>query len=146
MREAVFYFPTPAAAVFVFPFEIVKRNGWKTADGNHWKNRKRTIWYVLHSRVCGIEKGSRQQQQMYYYYYYRATAGKDAPSIHAKLNPHHPQSSAALRTKEESNTESENYDQAKRIQQQQLGTYNTGRQFLFLFFVEKDNRYERRTQ
>ncbi len=86
---------------------------------------------MLHSRVCGIEKGSRQQQMYYYYYYYyyRATAGKDAPSIHAKLNPHHPQSSSALRLKEESNTqrerERENYDQAKRIQQQQLGTYTT---------------------
>ena len=105
---------------------------------------------MLHSRVCGIEKGSRQQQMYYYYYYYyyRATAGKDAPSIHAKLNPHHPQSSSALRLKEESNTQRERERELRPSQAHTTTTtwyvYNTGRQFIF--FVEKDNRYERRTQ
>jgi hypothetical protein len=90
--------------------------------------------------------GGYGRQQIYYYSICLvAAAGKDAPSIHAKLNPHHPQALTALaRLKAESNTESENHRRPS-VYNNNNNLY-TGcsccsccRSFLFSFFFQGKN-------
>jgi hypothetical protein len=92
--------------------------------------------------------GGYGRQQIYYYSICLvAAAGKDAPSIHAKLNPHHPQALTALaRLKAESNTESENHRRPS-VYNNNNNLY-TGcsccRSFFFFFFSGEKTKKNKR--